>query len=232
MAYIYSIFTNRMFCLFHKCVFVQEKDNGSNWLDASPMSYSLEFQLPPSDDGLGDLLQVILDGDCLAGIRLPLLRKRKIMFNSQGWNAFKSIACRLIWVQSEMPQCEIVCSGAYFRGYFHIFLHIISVFNWVLGTYCHIVFFLSIKKKKKKKKNFPLFGNFRKSGYFRKCDISVQCTFCIDPPQDISSTVFALMLKFHKSLFAFFTLRIFVICERDTFQWSIAPTHNQHIIKK
>ena len=26
-------------------------------------------------------------------------------------------------------QCGIVCSGAYFRGYFHIFLHIISVFN-------------------------------------------------------------------------------------------------------
>ena len=45
-------------------------------------------------------------------------------------------------------QCGIVCSGAHFRGYFHIFLHIISVFNWVLGTYCHIV-----KKKKKKKKN-------------------------------------------------------------------------------
>ena len=52
-------------------------------------------------------------------------------------------------------QCGIVCSGAYFRGDFHIFLHIISVFNWVLGTYCQIV--------KKKKKN-PLFGNFRKCG--------------------------------------------------------------------
>ena len=42
-------------------------------------------------------------------------------------------------------QCWIVCAGAYFRGYFHIFLHIISVFNLVLGTYCHMV----IKKKKK-----------------------------------------------------------------------------------
>ena len=52
-------------------------------------------------------------------------------------------------------QCGIVCSGAHFRGYFHIFLHIISVFNWVLGTYCHIV---------KKKKKIPL---------FRKCGISV-----------------------------------------------------------
>ena len=50
-------------------------------------------------------------------------------------------------------QCGIVCSGAYFRGYFHIFLHIISVFNWVLGTYCHIV----IKKKKKIKKKASLF---------------------------------------------------------------------------
>ena len=35
-------------------------------------------------------------------------------------------------------QCGIVCSGAYFRGDFHIFLHIISVFNWVVGTYCQI----------------------------------------------------------------------------------------------
>ena len=51
-------------------------------------------------------------------------------------------------------QCGIVCSGAYFRGYFHIFLHIISVFNWVLGTYCHIL----IKKKKKKK--LPSFWKF------------------------------------------------------------------------
>ena len=33
--------------------------------------------------------------------------------------------------------------------YFHIFLHIISVFNWVLGNYCHIV---KIKKKVKKYK--------------------------------------------------------------------------------
>ena len=47
-------------------------------------------------------------------------------------------------------QCWIVCSGAYFRGNFHIFLHIISVFNWVLATYCHMV----IKKKKKKKLPF------------------------------------------------------------------------------
>ena len=42
-----------------------------------------------------------------------------------------------------VSQCWMVCSGAYFRGYFHIFLHIISVFNWVLGTYWHMV----IKKK-------------------------------------------------------------------------------------
>ena len=55
-------------------------------------------------------------------------------------------------------QCWIVCSGAYFRGYFHIFLHIISVFNWVLGTYCHMV--IKKIKKKKKKKNYYLFGNF------------------------------------------------------------------------
>ena len=51
-------------------------------------------------------------------------------------------------------QCGIVCSGAYFRGYFHIFLHNISVFNWVLGTYCHIVI------KKKKKKMLPSFWKF------------------------------------------------------------------------
>ena len=58
-------------------------------------------------------------------------------------------------------QCGIVCSGAYFRGYFHIFLHIISVFNWVLGTYCHIV----IKKKKKKSSLFlEISGNPEISG--------------------------------------------------------------------
>ena len=68
-------------------------------------------------------------------------------------------------------QCGIVCSGAYFRGYFQIFLHIISVFNWVLGTYCHIVI-----NKNKNKKSFPLFGNFRKSGNFRKCGIS-ECEY-------------------------------------------------------
>ena len=45
-------------------------------------------------------------------------------------------------------QCGIVCSGAYFRGYFHIFLDIICVFNWVLGTYCHIVIWKKEKKKK------------------------------------------------------------------------------------
>ena len=66
-------------------------------------------------------------------------------------------------------QCWIVCSGAYFRGYFHIFLHIISVFNWVLGTYCHMVikkyfFFFFFY--------YYLFGNFWKSGNFRKCGIS------------------------------------------------------------
>ena len=52
------------------------------------------------------------------------------------------------------------------RVFSHISTDIISVFNWVLGTYCHIVI------KRKKKKSFPLFGKIRKSGNFRKCGIS------------------------------------------------------------
>ena len=57
-------------------------------------------------------------------------------------------------------QCGIVCSGAYFRWYFHIFLHIISVFNWVLGTYCHIV----IKTNKKTSLFLEISGNPENSG--------------------------------------------------------------------
>ena len=62
-------------------------------------------------------------------------------------------------------QCKIVCSGAYFRGYFHIhvFLHIISVFNWVLGTYCHIV-----KKKSRNVASLNLSVTGNSTAIYRK----------------------------------------------------------------